>query len=76
MLPISAGVLGRSDTDGSFASSAVPGIGHKIKSVNNPDLRVELVKAFAKKEFPSTDCLDYAIATEKVTSAKKDVSCF
>jgi ATP citrate (pro-S)-lyase len=52
----------------------VPGIGHKIKSVNNPDLRVELVKAFAKKEFPSCDTLDYAIAVEKVTSSKKDVS--
>ena len=50
----------------------IPGIGHKIKSVNNPDLRVELVKAFAKKEFPSTKVLDYAIATEKVTTAKKD----
>lgn len=54
--------------------SVVPGIGHKIKSVNNPDLRVELVKAFAKKEFPSCDTLDYALAVEKVTSSKKDVS--
>lgn len=53
--------------------SPVPGIGHKIKSVNNPDLRVELVKAFAKKEFPSCDTLDYALAVEKVTSSKKDV---
>lgn len=54
------------------ANKLIPGIGHKIKSVNNPDLRVELVKAFAKKEFPSTTTLDYAIATEKVTTAKKD----
>lgn len=54
------------------ANKLIPGIGHKIKSVNNPDLRVELVKAFAKKEFPSCDTLDYAIAVEKVTSSKKD----
>ena len=42
--------------------------------MNNPDQRVELVKAFAKKEFPSCDTLNYAIAVERVTTAKKDVS--
>mgnify|MGYP003629498745 CR=1 FL=1 len=31
----------------------IPGIGHKVKSRNNPDLRVELVKEFVKKRFPS-----------------------
>jgi ATP citrate (pro-S)-lyase len=50
----------------------VSGIGHKIKSVNNPDLRVELVKEYVHKHFPSHTLLDYALAVEKVTTAKKD----
>ena len=50
----------------------VSGIGHKIKSVNNPDLRVELVKEYVRKNFPSHSLLDYALAVEKVTTAKKD----
>ncbi|KAJ5097957.1 hypothetical protein N7532_004958 [Penicillium argentinense] len=50
----------------------IPGIGHKVKSRNNPDLRVELVKEFAQKHFPSTKLLDYAIAVETVTTSKKD----
>ncbi|KAI9039567.1 putative ATP citrate lyase, subunit 1 [Aspergillus affinis] len=50
----------------------IPGIGHRIKSRNNPDLRVELVKEYAKKHFPSTKLLDYAIAVETVTTSKKD----
>ncbi len=52
--------------------SIVSGIGHKIKSVNNPDLRVELVKDYVRKNFPSHSLLDYALAVEKVTTAKKD----
>ncbi|KAI9930527.1 hypothetical protein ASPWEDRAFT_108902 [Aspergillus wentii DTO 134E9] len=50
----------------------IPGIGHRVKSRNNPDLRVELVKEFVKKNFPSTKLLDYAIAVETVTTSKKD----
>ncbi|KAG2416762.1 ATP-citrate synthase subunit 1 [Aspergillus terreus] len=50
----------------------IPGIGHRVKSRNNPDLRVELVKEFAKKHFPSTKLLDYALAVESVTTSKKD----
>ncbi len=50
----------------------VPGIGHRVKSRNNPDLRVELVKEFCKKRFPSTKLLDYALAVETVTTSKKD----
>ena len=53
-------------------TSIVPGIGHKVKSRNNPDLRVELVKEFVKKRFPSCKMLDYAIAVETVTTSKKD----
>lgn len=56
----------------SSLTCSVSGIGHKIKSVNNPDLRVELVKEYVLKNFPSHSLLDYALAVEKVTTAKKD----
>lgn len=55
-----------------FLFILVSGIGHKIKSVNNPDLRVELVKEYVRKNFPSHSLLDYALAVEKVTTSKKD----
>jgi len=54
------------------ANKLISGIGHKIKSVNNPDLRVELVKEYVMKNFPSHTLLDYALAVEKVTTSKKD----
>ncbi|GAA5888457.1 hypothetical protein JCM16303_002774 [Sporobolomyces ruberrimus] len=54
------------------ANKLIPGIGHKIKSKTNPDLRVELVKNYVRDNFPSTQYLDYALAVEEVTSAKKD----
>ncbi|KAG0642515.1 citrate synthase-like protein [Tuber brumale] len=50
----------------------IPGIGHRVKSRNNPDLRVELVKEFVLKRFPSHRLLDYALAVETVTTSKKD----
>ncbi|KAI9794347.1 MAG: citrate synthase [Peltula sp. TS41687] len=54
------------------ANKLIPGIGHRVKSRNNPDLRVELVKEFVKKRFPSSKLLDYALAVETVTTSKKD----
>ncbi|TGJ87266.1 hypothetical protein E0Z10_g1434 [Xylaria hypoxylon] len=50
----------------------IPGIGHRIKSRNNPDLRVELVKEYVLANFPSHKLLDYALAVESVTTSKKD----
>ncbi|KAI1767091.1 citrate synthase [Hypoxylon sp. FL1150] len=50
----------------------IPGIGHRIKSRNNPDLRVELVKEYVLAKFPSHKLLDYALAVESVTTSKKD----
>ena len=50
----------------------IPGIGHRIKSVRNPDKRVEGLKNFAKEYFPSTTLLDYALEVEKLTTSKKD----
>jgi citrate synthase len=50
----------------------IPGIGHKVKSKANPDLRVELLVSYVKANFPATKTLDYALGVEDVTSAKKD----
>jgi ATP-citrate lyase alpha-subunit len=50
----------------------VPGIGHRIKSVRNPDLRVEGLKKFASENFPKTPLLDYALEVEALTTSKKD----
>lgn len=49
----------------------IQGIGHRIKSVTNPDVRVEILKKYAKKHFPNTETLDYALAVEKLTTAKR-----
>ncbi|KAI9343412.1 citrate synthase-like protein [Zopfochytrium polystomum] len=48
------------------------GIGHKIKSRTNPDLRVSIVKEFVFKHFPSCETLKYALEVEKITTSKKD----
>ena len=50
----------------------IQGIGHLIKSVNNPDMRVTIMKEYAKKHFKATPLLDFALEVEKVTTAKKD----
>lgn len=50
----------------------IPGIGHKIKSLRNPDQRVVLVVDFVQKHFKSHRLLDYALRVQDVTTAKKD----
>jgi succinyl-CoA synthetase alpha subunit len=50
----------------------IQGIGHRIKSVTNPDKRVELLKDYAKAHFPMMPYLDYALEVEKLTTAKRD----
>ncbi len=50
----------------------IQGIGHRIKSLRNPDKRVELLKEYAHKHFTEHKLLDYALEVEKVTTAKKD----
>ena len=50
----------------------IPGIGHRVKSVINPDKRVEILKKYARKNFPKTEYLDYALKIEKITTAKRD----
>jgi len=50
----------------------IPGIGHLVKSAQNPDMRVELLKKLAKKTFPATECLNFALKVEKVTLQKRN----
>ncbi len=49
----------------------IPGIGHKIKSLENPDVRVEIIKSFAQREFKTTALLDYALKVQAITTRKK-----
>ena len=49
----------------------IPGIGHRIKSVKNPDKRVELLISYAKENFERTDLLDYALQVQEITTSKK-----
>lgn len=64
----------------------IMGIGHRVKSVsdsfvcydilllitqlNNPDMRVVIIKDFVKAHFPATTLLDYALEVEKITTSK------
>lgn len=50
----------------------VQGIGHRIKSIHNPDMRVTIMKGYAKKHFKTTELLDYALEVEKITTGKRD----
>jgi ATP-citrate lyase alpha-subunit len=50
----------------------VPGIGHRVKSLRNPDKRVKELVGYVKSLQISTPCLDFALEVEKVTTVKKD----
>ncbi len=50
----------------------VPGIGHRVKSLRNPDKRVKELVSYVKGIGRPTPHLDFALAVEKVTSAKKE----
>lgn len=49
----------------------IMGIGHRVKSINNPDMRVVILKNYAQEHFPATPLLDYAFEVEKITTSKK-----
>uniref|UniRef100_A0A8B9LCH2 ATP-citrate synthase n=1 Tax=Astyanax mexicanus TaxID=7994 RepID=A0A8B9LCH2_ASTMX len=51
----------------------IMGIGHRVKSINNPDMRVQILKDFVKQHFPATQLLDYALDVEKITTSKVQV---
>jgi len=50
----------------------IPGIGHRIKSVQNPDVRVKLLKEFVFNNFENHPFLDYALEVEKITTSKRN----
>jgi ATP-citrate lyase alpha-subunit len=50
----------------------IPGIGHRIKSVNNPDVRVQILKGFVMNNFDKHPHLDYALKVERITTQKKN----
>src|SRR4030065_1055177 len=50
----------------------VPGIGHRVKSLRNPDKRVKELVGYVKSLNIKTPCLDFALEVEKITSVKKD----
>merc|ERR1719203_2752460 len=49
----------------------IMGIGHRIKSLANPDMRVEIIKNYAKQHFKDTSILDFALAVEQITTKKR-----
>lgn len=49
----------------------IMGIGHRVKSINNPDMRVKIIKDFVLGNFPATPLLHYALEVEKITTSKK-----
>ncbi len=52
-------------------SSPIPHpTGHRIKSKDNRDKRVELLQVYARKHFPAVRFLEYAITVEEYTLQK------
>ncbi|KAL0109956.1 hypothetical protein PUN28_013534 [Cardiocondyla obscurior] len=49
----------------------IMGIGHRVKSINNPDMRVKLIKEFVLENFPTKPLVEYALEVEKITTSKK-----
>ncbi|RTG90221.1 ATP citrate (pro-S)-lyase [Schistosoma bovis] len=53
------------------ASRLIMGIGHRIKSITNPDKRVQLLSNYVHEHFVATPVVDYALEVEKVTTNKR-----
>ncbi|MBN1827934.1 MAG: ATP citrate synthase [Deltaproteobacteria bacterium] len=49
----------------------IQGIGHRIRSVENPDPRVQIMMDFARKHFKTHPLLDYALEVQAVTTLKR-----
>lgn len=49
----------------------IQGIGHRVKSVTNPDMRVTQLKEYVFENFPKADLLKYALEVEAITTQKK-----
>lgn len=52
-------------------NTLIMGIGHRVRTIQNPDMRVKIIKEYAKAHFPTTPVLDFALEVEKVTTKKK-----
>jgi ATP citrate (pro-S)-lyase len=50
----------------------IMGIGHKVKTVENPDIRVQLLKKYVQENFPSYEHVKYALDVEQITTQKKN----
>jgi len=53
------------------SNKLIMGIGHRIKSLANPDQRVVIIKEFAQKHFKDTSILQFALAVEQLTTRKR-----
>merc|ERR1719491_637657 len=53
------------------ANKLIMGIGHRIKSLSNPDKRVEIIKNYALQHFKDNSVLKFALAVEQVTTKKR-----
>lgn len=53
------------------SNKLIMGIGHRIKSLANPDQRVVIIKEYAKKNFSDNGILDFALGVEQVTTKKR-----
>ena len=49
----------------------IPGIGHKIKSIHNPDARVKALLEYVQKNFKELPVTNFALEVEKITTAKR-----
>lgn len=49
----------------------IMGIGHRIRTLTNPDMRVKVIKDYARQHFPRTTILDFAEKVELITTKKK-----
>ncbi|XP_072524063.1 ATP-citrate synthase [Salminus brasiliensis] len=52
-------------------SKCLPPTLERARPINNPDMRVQILKDFVKQHFPATQLLDYALDVEKITTSKK-----
>jgi len=50
----------------------IQGIGHRVKSVQNPDLRVSIIKAYVLEHFKTAELLKYALEVERITTSKRN----
>jgi len=53
------------------ANKLIMGIGHRIKSISNPDKRVEIIKNYALEHFKDNTILKFALSVEAVTTQKR-----